>query len=171
MPVTWDYRATRHGGQLCQVKINNRVVSSAEEMVKSEARDAASRDALDKLAAKCYTVVIKNKYLSDGTTVDAADVDSGSKTKESLGGENVGHRLLKLMGWSGGGLGKGGAGISEPITAEAVVNREGLGSRSAGADFKQKVRKIIEEYAASSNPYDLVFTTGFDNEQRKEMHT
>ena len=33
-----------------------------------------------------------------------------------------------------------------------------------------QVRKIIEEYAASSNPYDLVFTSGFDNEQRKEMH-
>merc|ERR1712039_94638 len=56
------------------------------------------------------------------------------------------------------------------ITAQTVVNREGFGTKSASHDFKTKIRKIIEEYAASSNPYDLVFTSGFDNGQRKEMH-
>ena len=75
-----------------------------------------------------------------------------------------------MMGWSGGGLGKGGSGISEPITATSIFNREGFGSKSSTVDFKKKIRQIIEEYAASSNPYDLVFTSGFENEQRKEMH-
>ena len=28
----------------------------------------------------------------------------------------------------------------------------------------------VEEWMASSSPYDLVFTTGFDNDQRKDMH-
>lgn len=96
------------------------------------------------------------------------------------------------MGWKGGGLGKGntwntkrpflkkqskrnllllgGSGISEPISAQAIVNREGFGMKSASGQFKQKIRQIIEEYAKSSNPYDLVFTSGFDNDQRKEMH-
>ena len=64
----------------------------------------------------------------------------------------------------------GGSGISEPITAQTIVNREGFGTKSASHMFKRKIRQIIEEYAASSNPYDLVFTSGFDNEQRKEMH-
>ena len=30
--------------------------------------------------------------------------------------------------------------------------------------------QIIEEYTASSNPYYLVFTSGFENEQEKETH-
>ena len=76
-----------------------------------------------------------------------------------------------MMGWSGGGLGKGGSGISEPISATSIFNREGLGCKNATAVFKKKIRQIVEEYAASSNPYDLVFTSGFDNEQRKEIHT
>ena len=83
---------------------------------------------------------------------------------------NIGHKLLSLMGWSGGGLGKDGAGRSEPVTATTVFGREGLGSRNVRQNFKAKISKIVEEWVASNSPYDLVFTTGFDNDQRKEMH-
>ena len=62
--------------------------------------------------------------------------------------------------FSGGGLGKAGEGISEPITATSIVGREGLGAATVGKGFKQKVRRIIEEYAAGESLYDLVFTTG-----------
>ena len=48
---------------------------------------------------------------------------------KAVGPDSVGHKLLKMMGWSGGGLGKGGSGISEPITAASVINREGIGSK------------------------------------------
>ena len=59
--------------------------------------------------------------------------------EKALGPDSVGHRLLKMMGWSGGGLGKGGSGISDPITAASVINREGFGTKSAAAEFKTKV--------------------------------
>ena len=29
---------------------------------------------------------------------------------------------------------------------------------------------LLQEWMNSGSPYDLVFTTGFDNDQRKEMH-
>ena len=60
--------------------------------------------------------------------------------------------------------------MAEPITATTVFGREGLGNKGTGQHFKQKITKIVEEWIASNSPYDLVFTTGFDNEQRKEMH-
>ena len=44
-------------------------------------------------------------------------------------------------------------------------------SEAALKAFRRRAKQILEEYAASSNPYDLVFTTGFDNGQRKEIHT
>jgi hypothetical protein len=47
---------------------------------------------------------------------------------------------------------------------------QGFGTASTDRDFKAKIRKMIEDYAHSSNVYDLVFSTGFTNEQRKEMH-
>ena len=48
------------------------------------------------------------------------------------------------MGWAGGGLGKDGAGIAEPVTATTVFGREGLGSRQLKQNFKQKINKIIQ---------------------------
>ena len=137
---------------------------------KNEARDRATQETLEMLSKKCYTIVVKNKFLSaDGETIDANNINEVKKT-EQLPTSNIGHKLLAMMGWKGGGLGKGGAGISEPITAQSIFNREGLGAQKASNIFKAKIRQIVEEYAKSSNPYDLVFTSGFDNEQRKEMH-
>eukprot|EP00092_Neocalanus_flemingeri_P025462 GFUD01027609.1.p1 GENE.GFUD01027609.1~~GFUD01027609.1.p1 ORF type:complete len:115 (-),score=38.36 GFUD01027609.1:22-366(-) len=60
--------------------------------------------------------------------------------------------------------------MAEPITATTVFGREGLGNRGVGQHFKKKITKIVEEWMGSNSPYDLVFTTGFDNDQRKEMH-
>ena len=44
----------------------------------------------------------------------------------------------------GGGLGRDGGGISEPITARTIFGREGLGASDVGKNFKQKINKIIQ---------------------------
>mgnify|MGYP001139946398 FL=1 len=41
---------------------------------------------------------------------------------------NVGHALLRKLGWSAGGLGKDQQGIAHPIQAEIKAGRRGLGS-------------------------------------------
>ena len=46
----------------------------------------------------------------------------GGKTG-AISGSNIGHKMLAMMGWSGGGLGQHGSGRSEPITAEYVFGR------------------------------------------------
>ena len=138
---------------------------------KNEARDRATQETLEMLSKKCYSIVVKNKYLSDGTTIDADTLNKTKEAKNEISSSNVGHKLLQMMGWKGGGLGRGGSGISEPISAEAIFDsKRGLGASETGTAFKQRIRNLIEEYAHSNNPFDLVFTSGFDNDQRAEMH-
>jgi len=173
MFVDWNYTISNKGNVTCTVNINNIAVCDFTATTRQGARDRASEDAINILQQHCYTIKIKNKYLSDGTTVDLMEVEVNTAVggdKPALGQENMGHKLLAMMGWSGGGLGKEGGGISEPITAHAVFGREGLGTKGVLKNFKEKITKILEEYIHSSNPHDLVFTTGFDNGQRAEMH-
>ena len=169
MNASWDFQ----GSNQCVVKVNGQVISKAKGTDKKDARDKAAENAVQFLRQHCYTIEVKNQFLSDGTKVDLMDVEVNTSVggkAEALGNSNVGHKLLSLMGWSGGGLGKEGAGRAEPVTATSLFGREGLGNRCTGKYFKQKITKIVEEWMASSSPYDLVFTTGFDNDQRKDMH-
>ena len=74
MPATWEYRAKPSGGHICIVKIDNRVVCTATAETKQAARDEAARQTLEKLMQRCYTVAVRDKFVTDGTTVDADDV-------------------------------------------------------------------------------------------------
>ena len=56
---------------------------------------------------------------------DGKKVQSLDTSTASIEEQNMGHKLLKLMGWSGGGLGKGGQGISVPIRAADFNSRQG----------------------------------------------
>ena len=155
------------------ITVDGEVLCESKGTDKKDARDRAAGRAIQLLRSRCYTVQVKSQYLSDGTKVALMDVEVNTSVggkAEALGAANVGHKLLSMMGWSGGGLGKAGAGRAEPVTATSLFGREGLGSKGAGKHFKQKITKLVQEWMASSSPYDLVFTTGFDNDQRKEMH-
>eukprot|EP00026_Physarum_polycephalum_P003112 Phypoly_transcript_03121.p1 GENE.Phypoly_transcript_03121~~Phypoly_transcript_03121.p1 ORF type:complete len:794 (-),score=150.92 Phypoly_transcript_03121:98-2479(-) len=44
-----------------------------------------------------------------------------------VGHDNIGNRMLRGMGWSGGGLGARGEGITEPIAQQMKFSRSGLG--------------------------------------------
>ena len=144
VPVSWEYR----GSHICFVKVDGQVVSESTGGSKAEARDKATSLAVSIMQKHCYTIQVKSPYLSDGTEVDMMDVQMNTEVggkSEAIGGGNVGHRLLRLMGWAGGGLGREGAGRAEPVTASKVFGREGLGSSQAGGrHFNMKIEKIIQ---------------------------
>jgi len=88
--------------------------------------------------------------------------------------DNIGNQLLRKMGWTGGGLGREGEGIAEPIRVKEQFTREGLGmdmSRSPGAMLtKRNIEEIIRNYAASDRNDDLRFSTELNNDERKQIH-
>eukprot|EP01085_Mycamoeba_gemmipara_P003754 Mycagemm_TRINITY_DN10280_c0_g2::TRINITY_DN10280_c0_g2_i1::g.3754::m.3754 type:complete len:280 gc:universal TRINITY_DN10280_c0_g2_i1:298-1137(+) len=56
---------------------------------------------------------------------DGAMVGAGAA---AIAGDNLGHQLLSRMGWTGGGLGREGEGMEEPLMAVMRHTRAGLGS-------------------------------------------
>ncbi|OVA02493.1 G-patch domain [Macleaya cordata] len=77
-----------------------------------------------------------------------ADVNSNAQSYEVITADraidesNVGNRMLRNMGWQEGlGLGKDGSGITEPVQAEGMERRAGLGSQQ---------RKVVDVQAGDS---------------------
>ena len=97
----------------------------------------------------------------------------GKSRAGSIPDSNIGSKLLKLMGWAGGGVGKHGQGIAEPVQSSGVVNREGLGlqsERGISRDFVPKILTIVNEYIASGRQDDLRFAPTFSKEERALIH-
>ncbi|PON32040.1 Splicing factor, SPF [Parasponia andersonii] len=62
-------------------------------------------------------------------------------TEKAIDENNVGNRMLRSMGWHEGlGLGKDGSGMIEPVQAQAVESRAGLGSRQKKVDPSLEVQ-------------------------------
>lgn len=92
---------------------------------------------------------------------------------KQLGSDNIGMKIMKLMGWGGGGLGSNQQGIEEPINVSIQVHREGLGQANKSSDiaaFKKKARAYVKNWLESNSDQDLVFSSEFDNAERKAMH-
>ncbi|XP_058067003.1 NF-kappa-B-repressing factor-like [Anopheles bellator] len=94
--------------------------------------------------------------------------------------ENIGFKMLQKQGWSGGGLGSGESGITEPITATKRKGKHGLGMENATQEVtgeetaKVKIPLeafylVIQEYAGVNALYDLVFSSQFPKGQVRKL--
>ncbi|CAH2084011.1 unnamed protein product [Euphydryas editha] len=105
-----------------------------------------------------------------------------------------GKSLLEKMGWTGGGLGKDGNGIVNPIIPKAAyaMNTLGLGHRSETVlekkhyqnkdknfheelefkhNFLTNVLSKILEFVKNSSEVDLLFERSLHNKERKKIHS
>nr|XP_033809821.1 RNA-binding protein 10 isoform X2 [Geotrypetes seraphini] len=88
----------------------------------------------------------KRKYAA----VSAATVDFEQPTRDGIGSDNIGSRMLQAMGWKeGSGLGRKKQGIVNPIEARTRVKGSGLGARgstygsTATESFKDALHKTM----------------------------
>ena len=93
--------------------------------------------------------------------------------KQEIKEDNIGNQLLRKMGWKGGGLGRDGEGIAEPIKVKEQFSREGLGmdmDKPTNQLSKRDIEDIIRNYATSDRQDDLRFSSDLNNDERKQIH-
>jgi hypothetical protein len=102
------------------------------------------------------------------------------KEYEAIPESNVGSKMLKKMGWAGGGMGRDGTGIVEPVQLNSVLNRQGLGyfslqaaqftNRANVPQFKRQVNEFFRNYMMSTNQEDIVLAPEFTKAERAVIH-
>ncbi|XP_076310455.1 uncharacterized protein LOC143225258 isoform X2 [Tachypleus tridentatus] len=163
----------------CVLKLEEQHVGEGYGESKQTAKRAAAKDALQNLRNISYTVKVKQLVADGGQIISKEEVGEGVTSSvtdnlEVIPDSNIGFKLLQMMGWKGGGVGKeGNKGIVEPVNVKDVYKREGLGysgERQITKEFNSKIKEILTNYKTSASFFDLPFSPEFNKEERKEIH-
>ncbi|GAB0094214.1 hypothetical protein DMENIID0001_094700 [Sergentomyia squamirostris] len=156
-------------GYRMDVLVNGKLAGSAVGRTKITARRLAYENALNELKKHCYTLCVKNFFVS-GNVDTVEKLEEGAKKadsdKDKLGEDNLGFKLLKSLGWKGGSLGTKNDGIVNPVELSVNIGRQGLGA-TTNTDY---YRNILRNYKNTATLYDLVFTNDFSSEERAVLH-
>ncbi|KAK8770127.1 hypothetical protein V5799_013406 [Amblyomma americanum] len=159
-------------GFVCTYQLGRHMLKEGIGSTKKEAKQKAAAASLAYLQSIAPTLRVKQRVCRHGSEL-TRDMFRGPE--EILSSENVGHKLLKMMGWTGGGMGKGGSGIVDPVVLKETCGRQGLGFSECSAqvdkNFKTKVDQVVRDYSLTVVLEDLVFSPEFNNEERKYIHS
>ncbi|XP_076436247.1 uncharacterized protein LOC143275842 [Babylonia areolata] len=184
MLLEYDFAASGSGGAVrCVLKLEGKVLADIVAHSKMASKIEASQKAVDVLRDQCWTILTKQVHDSNTPEITKEEMfddlatcfstSSVSSMSTPIADGNKGKKLLEKMGWRGGGIGKDGAGIEEPVTMKQVINREGLGldaKRGISGDFRARITELLENYAASERQDDLVFSPHFRKDERIIIH-
>ncbi|KAM9326534.1 NF-kappa-B-repressing factor [Gastrophryne carolinensis] len=157
----------------CKVFLEQKFIAEAvgvKKTVKYEAAEAAMV-----ALRKTYPVMVNNIRKSPAEAAISRNQIKGLSSEEAYKQEikedNIGNQLLRKMGWTGGGLGKEGDGIAEPIKVKEQFRREGLGSMPTNLKINRRdIEGMIRNYAWSYSKDELTFSKELSNEERKLIH-
>nr|XP_006632960.2 PREDICTED: NF-kappa-B-repressing factor isoform X1 [Lepisosteus oculatus] len=159
----------------CEVYLEGQFVAAGIGPKKA-VKHIAAEEALAKL--RQTQAVVKSNLRKEGNE-DAISrkqilrLSGEEAQKQEIKEDNIGNQLLRKMGWKGGGLGREGEGITEPIKVKEQFTREGLGldvDRGGNQLNKRDIEEIIRNYASSDRQDDLRFSSELNNEERKQIH-
>lgn len=158
------------------LSIDGFLLATAKARTADEAKKACSSEGLSKLKKLCYTLIIKDRLA--GSVVDKSEVSntqgkskSQTEVPEHLAEDSKANRMMKLMGWAGGGLGKHQQGREEPVQVVEQVKRAGLGATGGGGPaFRKNMTDMLQKYKRNNSKHDLVFASDFSKDERKLIH-
>ncbi|CAG9134235.1 unnamed protein product [Plutella xylostella] len=174
------HTGTYTNGAYC-LTINDTLIAQATGSTKAEARTAVEMLAWNRIRAECVSVVIKEQFIAQGDSRITSDDVTGKRKKKQQRDDQFGtpiesskaSKMMKLMGWAGGGLGADAQGIEEPIKPHLqMVNRAGLGSQASDiSSLRRSAHDLMRRYIRSSClDVDLVFSADFSKEERAALH-
>ncbi|KAG8553578.1 hypothetical protein GDO81_003470 [Engystomops pustulosus] len=157
----------------CQVYIAQNLIAEGTGTKKS-AKHQAAEAALAILMKTQPLVTVNQKTAPADDAISRNEIHDSfnmANNQQQIKSDNIGNQMLRKMGWSGGGLGKEGEGIAEPVVVKERFSREGLGLMTSNKKItKNDIQRIIQNYAMSENQEDLTFTRDLSPEERKHFH-
>lgn len=161
------------GKKQVEIHIGNKLVAKALcdniKVAKAEAFEAA----INELRKHCY--FIKTNANADCIAINkshnniTANVNKAPELSEKkIDSNNIGYKMMKMMGWSGGGLGSTTQGREEPVGYLLKSNRSGLGT--ANKIDRNYFQTILYNYLESDDIRDLNFEPTFTKEDRATLH-
>lgn len=131
------------------------------------AGDVLQKQAFELLREKCFTVLVNS--LLEGDVVKREDIERIVPDKEQLyeiPEDNKGLQIMKLMGWSGMGLGKKEDGMKSPIIVSKNITRFSHKKVVENSLFKEQVRVYLKKFDKSENCNNQVFNSEFTDQEK-----
>lgn len=151
---------------------NGQIVGEGAGEAKKPAKKLADADLIKTLKANCYTIRSKLEYYSAESVIkpNEQNASSAPAKTDQLQENNLGFKMLKMLGWKGGSLGSKGDGIIDPVNCEIKIGRSGLGANSSDQFDQKYFRNMLKNFKNSQVEYDLVFSSEFTKEERAQIH-
>ncbi|KAH8358698.1 hypothetical protein KR093_001852, partial [Drosophila rubida] len=164
------------GVSTAEILLNDQVIATGSGDNLKIAKLAAYKQAMLLVQTHCYSIklnatrdTIKVEKGQNGVQINVTKESADNLGEPKLDRNNKGYHIMRLMGWTGGGLGRSKQGREEPVSYLLKSNRMGLGSNDPHANLAD-YRKLIENYVRSDDVRDMQFEPTFSKEERASLH-
>lgn len=146
--------STESGEKMITITLDGIKLGSAIGPDVKHSKLMCSKQILKKLQESCYTLQVKNEYANPvaveyGNATSSKPALDPAHVPSYLAEDSKANKMMKAMGWAGGGLGKNEKGRREPVEAVQQVGRAGFGCVSV-AQLKNHIRGILETCGGQS---------------------
>lgn len=168
-----EKEAVVDGKKQVEIHIGGKLAAKASSDNMKTAKSEAFEAAITELRNHCY--LIKPNPNADCITINKCDNNITANVNKApelgekkIDSSNIGYKMMKMMGWSGGGLGSTTQGREEPVGYLLKSNRSGLGT--ANKIDRNYFQTILYNYLKSDDIRDLSFEPTFTKEERAILH-